>query len=189
MKTTRASAIAGFTVVALVALAVAVWQMHPWRESAAWVPTCSDLTTAMQGAAGGAWTVSKPDAGRDKNDTSTVCQIAFITTGRRHTGTVDVFIAGTPDPDTTGRQAATADCAGTPAPAPAPAGYLVYRACTRNAGDRINETVIAARQRRWATLSLSAAIPADGNPAEVSRFAHTAAGKLADLGLTLPEDR
>lgn len=130
MTQTRVPAIAGWTTLAVIVVAAALWQLYPFGDRRPWVPTCTDLAPRMQSTVGGAWSVAEPDANRDKNQTSIICELAFTSADQRFSGTAQVFITGEADQGTSRREVTNAPCTGTTLPATLPAGYLALRACS-----------------------------------------------------------
>ncbi|MEV4705522.1 hypothetical protein [Actinoplanes sp. NPDC049316] len=192
MTQTRLSAIAGFSILALIVAGAALWQLNPFRDQPAWVPTCSDLAAPMQAAAGGAWATADR-AGRDDDshrasDSSALCDLAFTSADQRFSGTVSVRISGMTDDDEARREAQTGDCPGSAWPAAVPAGYAALRACNALVGERISSSIRAAKGQRSLSVTLRTSIPAGSPVEDVAGFAQGTLAKLADLGLTLPEN-
>ena len=187
MSQTRVSAIVGFGTLVVITLAFALWGLNPFQSRPSWVPTCSDLTVAMQADAGGAWSVSKPDPDRKINETSTLCEVAFTSGDQRYSGTVGVRVGGDADEDAAQRTAEIGDCPGLPYPTPKPPGYSVLRACNAVIGERLSSALEAAKGKRTVSLSLHTSIPADVAASDAAVFAQETMAKLADLGLTVPE--
>ncbi|GAA2562049.1 hypothetical protein GCM10010435_37460 [Winogradskya consettensis] len=189
VNTKRLSAFVGFGTLAVIVVAVAVWQLNPFGDKQTWVPTCSDLSAPMQSAVGGAWAVGKDDPSRKVNDSSTLCELAFTSSDQRFIGTVQVFLSGAGDDDAARREADGYPCDGVQS-ASAPAdGYSVYRSCGRTLGGRHNVSVVAAQDQRWLSLTLSTSIPAGGTPSDVSAFGQDTLSALAHQCVTLSDSK
>lgn len=185
MTTTRAAAIAGWATLVVVVVVAGLWAWKPWAGTV-WVPTCADLTEVLPQAAGGAWSVSDNDPGRDTTQSSAQCELAFAATDQRFAGTVRVFISTESDTDLLRRRVAEEPCDGPDEPTSVPGGYQALRSCSAVVGDFANATVIAAKDDRWLRMTASTSIR-DDNRNEVLPFSRDLVRKAAEQGLALRE--
>ncbi|MEV4637431.1 hypothetical protein AB0J80_08775 [Actinoplanes sp. NPDC049548] len=168
---------------------MALWQLDPFADRPARVPSCTDLAPAMQSTAGGAWSVSDPDKDRSETESSTVCQLTFTSADQRFSGTALVLVQGDTEEEAARRKAAKTECLGIATVAAVPNGYSAYRTCEQNNGERVNGSVVAAKGNRWTHLSVFTSVPAGAEAAAAIAYAQDMAGKLAELAMTLTESK
>jgi hypothetical protein len=148
------------------------------------VPTCSDFTVAMPPVVAGTWSISEQDPGRNSDESSAQCELAFATADQRFAGRLRVFISGESDEDLLRQRVTDERCDGTAESESLPDGYLAFRACSAFAGDFAHATVVAAKDNRWLRMTVSTSIRAENSDA-VLPFSRDVVRKAAEQGLTL----
>ncbi|MEV6602434.1 hypothetical protein AB0M36_37135 [Actinoplanes sp. NPDC051346] len=177
------------TVLAAVALVVAgalVWWFGPLRDRP-WVPTCTDLAPNLQTEQGGAWTVTDPDEGREngKHQSSSTCEISFVTADQKYTGTLYLFTVAADNPDTARKDVASFPCVGTADPVSVPQDYHALRMCSLTTSSQTLVSVWAAKNDRQVTSRVTINIRGDAQAA--TAYAQQLSRLAADKALTVPE--
>ena len=184
MSRSRRLLIPALAAVVVVAAGLTWWVIAA-RSASPWVPTCTDLISGLRADPGGTWRVSDPDDGRDNgHDNVSTCEFAFVSADRKHTGTLALFTAGAPDPETARRDVAGYPCVDEVMD-PRPPGYLAFRLCTQTTELRTTASTYAAKDDRQATAM--AAVNLRDDTASATTFAQDLSRLVADRALTVPE--